>query len=241
MILGKREIRDNGTDSEIRKKTRLRKLAIWLLIDLIVLVVVFGLLHHKPGRYDPSVFGSGEHKPGQVSTYLTHELLPKIHNEAQLGEPFSMVITQEGINEIVAGLGWPKMSDGAMLYAPAVLFVPGGVILMGTASIKGVEFVVTIVLKPKINEQGLLNLHVAKVKVGAMNVTPLARIMAKKMYAQRLATTRIDTEAMQTKIAASLLNEEPFEPVFKVDNRKVRVEEIAIYEENLAARLVPAP
>jgi hypothetical protein len=127
-----------------------------------------------------------------------------------------------------------------MLYAPAVVFVPGSVVLMGTANIKGVELVVTIVLKPSIDEHGLSNLQVAEVKVGAMNITPLAKMMARKMYAERLATMSVDTRALYARITASLLNDEPFDPVFEVDDRKVRVEDITVHREKLTARLVPA-
>ncbi|MHC4555723.1 MAG: hypothetical protein ACYS80_00305 [Planctomycetota bacterium] len=217
------------------KKTRLKKLACWLLIDLTVAAIIFALLLHKPGRYNPVDFDSD-----QVSPYLTHELLPKIHNESQLGEPFDVIVTQDGINEIVAELGWPMVSEGIMLYAPAVLFEPGSVVLMGTANLKNVEFVVTIVLEPKIDEQGLLNLQVAKVKVGAMNITPLAKMVAGKMYAERLDTMRVDTDTLQAQIAASLLNDEPFEPVFEVEDRKMRIEKVTIHEEKLMARLIPA-
>ncbi len=127
-----------------------------------------------------------------------------------------------------------------MLYAPAVLFVPGSVVLMITANVKGVELIITIELEPKIDQQKLLNLHVAKVKVGAVNITPLARMMGKKMYAERLAVLAVDTEALQTKIVGSLLNEEAFEPVFSIENNKVRIENITVYKEKLTARLVPA-
>jgi len=131
-------------------------------------------------------------------------------------------------------------SEGVLLYEPAALFVPGTVVLMGTADVRGVEFVVTIELEPKIDEQGLLNLRVGKVKVGAMNITPLAKMVAKKMYAQRVAAIRIDREALQTKIAASLLTDEPFEPVFKIEDKKVRIEKIAVAKEKLLLRFVPA-
>lgn len=223
---------------KISKKARRIKLVCWLLVDLIVAVVVVVLLVHKPGRYKPADFDDGREQ-SQVSPYLTHELMPKIHNDAQYGKPFDVVISQDGINEVVAGLGWPKASDGILLYAPAAIFVPGSIVLMGTANIKGVEFIITIELQPKIDEQGLLNLPVAKIKVGAMNITPLAKITAKKMYAQRLASIYMDTEALQTKIAASLFNDEPFEPVFTINKGKVRIEKITIYEEKLIARLVP--
>ena len=229
-----------GTDLKIHKKSRRKKLAIWLFIDLTVAVVVFVLLLYRPGRYDPADFDSYNYEQGQVSPYLTHELSPNLYNNSQRGEPFDLVVTQDGINEIVAGLGWPKFSEGIMLYAPSVLFVPGSVVLMITANFKGMELIITIELEPKIDEQKLLNLHVAKVKVGAVNITPLARMMGKKMYTERLAVLSVDTEALQTKIVGALLNEEAFEPVFSIEDNKVRIEKITVYKEKLTARLVPA-
>ena len=229
-----------ATDSKIHKKSRRKKLVLWLLIDLAVAAVVFALLVYRPGRYDPADFDSYGYEQGQVSPYLTHELSPQVYNNSQRGEPFDLVVTQSGVNEIVAGMGWPKYSEGVMLYAPAVLFIPGSVVMMITANIKGVELIITIELEPKIDERKMLNLHVVKVKVGAVNITPLARMMGKKMYAERLAMLPVDTEALQTKIVASLLNEEAFEPVFSVEDNKVRVEKITIYKEKLTARLVPA-
>jgi hypothetical protein len=53
------------------KKPRLKKLACWLFVDLIIAVIIFALLLYKPGRYNPADFDSD-----QVSPYLTHELLP---------------------------------------------------------------------------------------------------------------------------------------------------------------------
>lgn len=227
-------------DSKIRKKSRRKKLVFWLLIDLTAAVVVFLLLIYRPGRYAPVDYDSLNYEQGQVSPYLTHVLSPQFYNNSQLGEPFDLVVTQNGINEIVAGLGWPKFSEGVMLYAPAVLFVPGSAVLMGTANVKGVELIITIEIVPKIDEQKLLNLHVTKVKVGAVNITPFARMVGKKMYTEKLAGMLVDTEALQTKIVGSLLNEEPFDPVFRVENSKVRIEKITIQQEKLTAHFVPA-
>ena len=219
----------------------LTRLICWLFIDLVVAAVVIGLLLHKPGGYNPTDFDSAGYEPGQVSPYLTHELSPQIYNGAQRGRPFEVVITQKGINEIVASWGWPKMSQGVMLYSPAVLFKSGSALLMATASVRGAEFVVTIEIKPTIDEKGQLTFHVSKFKIGAMNVTPIAKLTAKKMYLQRIASVQIDEEAVQTKIAQSLLNDAPFEPVFKVDDRKVRIDKISVGKEKLTAHLVPAP
>jgi len=232
---------DNKVDPKIRRKRRIRKLLCWLFIDLVVAVVVFALLLHRPDRYAPTDRDSIGLEDGQVSPYLTHELSPQFYNGAQRGEPFDLVITEKGINEIVAGWGWPRMSEGVMLYAPAVVFVSESVVLMGTANVKGVEFVVTIVLKPSIDERGLSHLLVAEVKVGAMNVTPLVKMMARKMYAQRAASMQADARSFYGKIAASVLNDEPFDPVFEVDGRKVRIEKIVVQKQKLTAHLVPKP
>jgi hypothetical protein len=240
MVSGKREMPHNEADLKIRRKRRIKKLICWLCVDLVVAVFILALLLHKPGSYDPADPNSAGLERGQVSPYLTHELSPQFYNGTQRGEPFDLMITQKGINEIVAGWGWPRMSEGVMLYAPAVIFVPGSVVLMGTANVKGVEFIVTIVLKPSIDERGFSHLLVAEVKVGAMNITWLAKPMARKMYAQRAASLPADAKSFYGKIAASVLNDEPFEPVFEVDDRRVRVEAITVYQQKLTARLVPA-
>lgn len=239
MVSGKREIPDNGADLKIRRKRRIKKLLCWLGIDLAVAVGVFALLLYRPGRYEPTDRDSIGLDDGQVSPYLTHELSPQFYNGAQRGEPFDLVVTQKGLNEIVAGWGWPRMSEGVMLYAPAVVFVPDAVVLMGTANVKGVEFVVTIVLKPSIDERGLSHLLVAEVRVGAMNITPLAKMMARRMYAQSVASMPPDTKSFYGRIVASLLNDEPFDPLFEVDDRKVRIERITVQEQKLTTRLVP--
>lgn len=228
------------TESKIHKKSKRKKLLFWLLIDFTVAVVVIVLLLYRPGRYNPVDFDSYNYDQGQVSPYLTHELSPNLYNNSQRREPFDLVITQDGVNEIVAGLGWPKYSEGVMLYAPAVLFVPGTVVLMVTADVKGVEIVITIELEPKFDDRKMLNLHVAKVKIGVVNVTPLARMLGKKMYTERLAILPVDTEALQTKIVGSLLNEEAFDPVFRVEDNNMRIEKITVQKEKLTAHLIPA-
>jgi len=244
MVWSKKEIRGTEPNSKIRKKAKYKKLVYWLLVDLTVAAVIFALLLYKPSRYKPIGFNSGSYKEGQVHPYLTY-LSSELYNGAQGGEPFELVVAQKGINEIITWSKWPKESEGIILSAPAVLFVPGSIVLMATAHIKGVEFIVTIGLEPRVDEQGLLNLQVTTVKVGAMNITPLAKIIAKRMYAQRLATIPIDTEALQTKIAGSLLNDESFEPIFNIrdflgkDDKKLRVKQITTQKEKLTLHLVP--
>jgi hypothetical protein len=222
------------------KKKRRRKI-IWLLIDLAVLFVFTGLLLYKPAQYQPVTIISGR----QVSKYLTHQLLPRVHNGAQQGQPFDVTVTQDGIQDIIAHSGWPKETAGASFSKPSVLFVPDSVLLMATVTLQGVELVVTIELKPRIDEQGLLHLYVAKVKVGAMNLTPLAKIVAKRMYQQRIQAIPIDPSDIRSKIVASLLDDRPFEPVLEIksimggSDTKVQIQKLTVKDSELILRLLP--
>lgn len=215
------------------------------MIDLAVAIVIFGLLLYKPARYKPRDIAPAGNNQKEISQYLTNVLLPQLYNGAQLQEPFDLVVIQNGINETIARYKWPMESNGVIISAPTVLFVPESIVLMGMANIKGVDLVVTVEARPGLDEEGLLNLRVEKVKIGAMNITPIARLLAKRMYAERLATIPVDTENLRAKIAASLLNGEPFEPIFNIkdifDNgdTELRVEKITITQEKLTIRLVP--
>jgi hypothetical protein len=237
--------RGSGEDLKTRKKRKFKK-RYWLLIDLAIAIVIIALLLYKPARYNPPDTIATGNNQRQVSPYLTHVLLPQLYNGAQREEPFDLVVSQRGINEAITQSEWPRESDGIMFSAPIVFFAPDGIELIGMATIKGVDLVITAVVEPGLDGEGLLNLHVAKVKIGAMNITPLARLIAKRMYAHRLETVPVDTEDVRTQIAASLLNSEPFEPVFNIadffedENKKLRIEKITITQEKLVLRLVPA-
>ena len=221
------------------KKSRRRKLLYWLLIDIVVAATIIGLLLHKPARYNPiaSVVGTGNDR---VHPYISHDVGPQFYNGAQSQRPFDMVVLDKGLNEVISEAGWAQQSEGISLSRPEVLFVPGRIVLMGTADVEGAEFVVTIELEPVLEDQGLLNLNVAKVKIGAMNITPLAKMVAKRMYQQRLETEPVDTKDLRAQIAASLLNEEPFDPVFKAEDKWVRVTDFEITPGKLVARFEPA-
>jgi len=234
-----RFIECSEADLEVRKKKKYKKLASWLLVDLAVASIIFSLLLYKPSGYGPLGVNSAGHKRGRVHPYLTH-LLSELYNGAQRGQPFELVVIEEQINETIGRSKWPKESEGVRFSAPVVFFMPESVVVMGTADIKGVELVVTFVLEPKIDEQGLLDLQVAKVKVGAMNITPLAKVIARRMYQHRIATVPVDIDDLRTKIAGALLSDEPFEPVFRIEDRKVRLEKVTVTQGKLILHLVPA-
>ena len=251
MVSGKTEyepqsanLKDLGPkDRKKRKSKKFRRLC-WLAVMLALAIILLLSLSHRPSRYSPPEIVNEK----RVPTYLTHELGETINNGVQLGVPFDLVVTQEGINEVIAWYHkneWSKQFGDLGYSTPEVFFDPNTITLMGAVSAASREFVVTVVVRPLLDQEGLLNLNVTKVKVGAVNITPVARIIAKTMYQKRLKTKPIDKDDVRTKIAASVLNNEPFDPVFRVKDafekryRRVRLKKVAIRRKQLNLHLAP--
>jgi len=232
-----------GADLKTRKKAKFKKRAYLLLAVLAavsaIVIVVFALLLHRPSSYKPLDFAHSK----EVSLYLTHELLPELYNGVQYQEPFNLVVTQRGINDIVARFNWPQQLGSVGFSAPMVFFAPDSIVLMGMVSLNGAEFVATVTAEPELDAEGLLNLRVVSVKLGAVDITPLAGVLAGRICQQSMVSSVepqfTDAEDFWAQMTASLLNGEPFDPVFKIEDKKVRLEKITIKQKKLTIRLVP--
>jgi hypothetical protein len=224
---------------EKRKRSRRRKLLYWLAIDIAVAATVIGMLIYKPARYHPAVPpASADANDPAAHPYLHRDLASTFYNNAQKQRPFDMVILDQSLNEAMARLKW--QSEGVTLAAPQVFFAAGRIVLMGTADVEKAKFVVTIELAPRMDDKGYLDLAVEKVKVGAMNVTPLAKMIGRKMYREQINTGAVDMENLGTKIVASLLNGEPFDPMVEAEDKWVRLKSLDIAPGRLTAQFVPA-
>ncbi len=222
---------------EKRKISRRRKLLIWLAVDLAVAAVLIALLVYRPAGYRP--VAPAPNADGEtVHPYLHRDLASTFYNKAQERRPFEMVVLDQKLNEAIADKKW--QSEGVLLSAPQVLFEPGRIVLMGMADVEGAGFVVTVELTPQLNEQGYLDLAVEKVKVGAMNVTPLAKMMGRKMYQEQIDTGAIDMDNLGTKIVAALLAGKPFDPLLEVDDKWVRLKSFDITQGKLTTHFIPA-
>lgn len=223
------------------KKSRRKKLILWLCIDLVVAATVILLLLYKPAQYHPVTPPADDPNGQRVHPYLTHDLGNTLYNGAQDRKPFEIEMVDKTLNEAIAQMRWTQESGGIKLSSPAIAFTPGRIVLMGTADIEGADLIITVEVGPKILEDGRLNLIVESVKIGVIPITWAAKKMARDKYREQIEAGGIDLQDWRTKIAASLLNEEPFEPVFPVDDKWVRLTGIDITEGTLAARLVQVP
>ncbi len=198
------------------------------------------LFLHKPSQYHPAAPVPPDPNGRQVDPYLHRDLSSRFYNGAQSQRPFEMVVLDGALNEALARLNWSQESGGVKLSAPQVFFTPGHIVLMGTTTVEGAELVITIELGPQMDDQGNLALLVDKVKVGAINVTLVVKPMARKMYRERIESMPIDMQDWRTKAVASLLNDEPFEPVLRVEDKWVRLKSFDITDGKLTAQFTPA-
>jgi hypothetical protein len=220
-----------------QKKHYLLKLALLTAVSLIAaLAITSVLLLHKPSDYQPPQ--TIEDK--QISKYLTHVISQDLYNGAQAGEPFDLVVTEEGIADVIARSGWPKQAGGALFTIPEVKFLPGSIIIRGLVNINKVELFVVVEGTSYLDKRGLLYLHVTKVKIGAVSVTTFAKIVAGAIYNNEAARSQLDRDDWRAKIMTALLLDEPFEPVFKIEDSKVRIDNVKIESGKLTIHFVPA-
>jgi hypothetical protein len=212
-------------------KSRIR----WLLIYLLVLATVLFLLFYRPSYYKPQLVANNR----QLSPYLTHYLIPQFYNGVQLQEPFDLVITQQGINEIARYLPLPEESRRVNLTSPMVYFVSDRIVLAAAASVHSAKLIITLEVAPVFDDKGLLSVNMNTVKIGAMNVTIPARIIGRKMYADHFDSNAVDPNDIRTLLAASFFAGRPFDPVFDIDDKKVRLAAISITTGQLTLRFTP--
>ncbi|MHC5161537.1 MAG: hypothetical protein ACYSO4_00210, partial [Planctomycetota bacterium] len=93
-----------------------------------ILIGIGILLWYTPRAYRPVLSQDTE----QVSIYLTHELGPQFYNEVQKCEPFELVITQSGINEIISQEFQTQDFGDVSFSNPQVIFLDQSILLMGT-------------------------------------------------------------------------------------------------------------
>jgi hypothetical protein len=227
-------------DKTKKKKPRWKKLLRWLIVDLLVAAIFVLLLLYKPGQYHPIIAAMMDPNGQRVHPYLARELMPQFNNGIQARRPFRMKIVDKTLNEVIAQYKWPQEAAGVSILSPEVLFEPDRIILMGTANVEGADLIVTVELQPQFNEQGLLNLKVEKVKIGAMNITPLARMIGRRRYDERVEAGGFDPEDLRSQIAASLLSGRPFDPVIEYDRKKVRLKSAEVSQGQLDVEFVPA-
>jgi hypothetical protein len=228
--------------SEKTPKKRLKKrykLLIWLSADVIFAGLIVVLLLYKPPGYEPvDLHAQPEEGPRQFSRYLTY-LYSQMHNNAQKNETFEIDVLEVGINQAIASAKWPQRSDNITFAQPKAEFNENGITVTGTANVEGIDLVVTVHGLLQMLEDGRFNVHIKTVKIGAMNITLLAKYIAKQMYKEKYGMMYVDSTDPRVLIAASLMEDKPFDPIFEVNDKGVRLTQTTMAEDFVRLRFSP--
>jgi uncharacterized protein YpmS len=217
-----------------KKKTRI-KLYIWLSIPLVLIFLAFILIIHKPNQYTPLRIAD----QNQISTYLTHYLMPVIYNNSQLDEPFEVVITEEGLNDIIARWRQPMNYNNITITEPQAVLTQKQIILIAAAKTRFANTVLTVRITPAIDSSGKLNIHVDSVSLGAAPITSLAKSTARKAFSDWLSFTGTESDNITAQICTSLLDDEPFDPVFMFSEKYLRITKIKLEKKKITIMLLP--
>ncbi len=198
-----------------------------------LLACVVFMLTTVPRHYQPLQ----PKNSNEVSQYLTNYLAPQIHNKSQFDEPFELVVTEQGLNDIVARGRWPIKLNGLTASGPAVVLSANQITLMATVKYGRIRAVVTIVMSPTIDEGGLLCLNLQNVKAGSVGITTLAKELSRKITATYLG--KVDGNTWADDMTAALLENKAIDPVFAAYDRQVRLTDIDISNGKAVLQLAP--
>ena len=190
------------------------------------------MLFMLPFGYNPCIPINGN----EVSPYLTNYLAPTVHNKAQYGRPFELVIEESGINDIIARNFCSEKPDGLKFEGPFIKFLPGSVLLMGKSRYGPMHFVSTIVIEPEIDEKGDLSLRISGIKAGRAPLPFAAAIIRNKMQ-KRLE--KAISEKVFAKLGKLLLKNETIKPIIEVAGEKIRIQRITTQKKKLILHFVP--
>jgi hypothetical protein len=205
-----------------------------LSVVLIIFMCAYWIagLFSTPGNYKAV-------KPitdGQVSQYLTNYILPELNNKSQYGQPFEMVFSEQGINDIIARQVDFNSLQRAGLSDVSVTFKHSRILLTGRTVYRGFNFIVTIVLKPYINREGYLYFGASKVEVGESRIPFVAEAIKRKIV-YSLANPLSDSNT--SNFTGMLFNSGKIEPVFSLNQRKLRIKKFTVQNKQLTIQFQP--
>jgi len=227
---------------------KFRKKICWLPLSLLPAVILLALLLHKPAGYQKPQPERYKNQKTELSQKLTNQLIPNFYNQIQYDKPFDLAIDENSLNELITHhphvsgrYSWPIHTPEITIHKPKVTLSKDTVTLTALVEKDGFKIVLTLRAKPKINKNNMLNLNISAVKIGALNITPIASLIAKHMFKKRIENEYLNPNEMNTKIIAAILVNKPFAPALEVKDRLVRLEKITITKNSLSLRLNPSP
>jgi hypothetical protein len=117
-----------------------------------------------------------------------------------------------------------------------IAFKPQKILLTAKTYYKGFDFIVTMVLEPRIDKKGQLSLDASDFKVGSSSLPFVAEAIKKKILNGLDENFR---GAKNDEFVNALFSSGNVEPVFKINHSKLRIEKITAGDGKLIIHFLP--
>jgi uncharacterized protein YpmS len=172
----------------------------------------------------------------QISPYLSNYIVPELHNNSQYGKPFDLVLSQTGINDILARHIDPNALAKAGLSDLTTCFKDDEIVFIARTNYKGFDFIVSMAIEPKIDKQGRLFLDAEDFQVGRSSLPFAAEMVKKKIIAGLVENFKAEKNE---EFINTFLNSRKIDPVFNINHSKLRIEKITVQNEELIIHFLP--
>ncbi len=172
---------------------------------------------------------------GNVSQYLSNYILPQLYNKLQFNQPFDLVISEDGINDIIIRHIDANALQRANLSDFSVTFKKKRILLTAKTNYYGFDFIMTLVLKPYIDRKGYFSLKGSKIEAGESRI-PFAGEAVKRKIIEGLAGFVNNLDVSDSKAP---LFDAKIEPVFSLNHQKHRIDKITVQDKELIIHFLP--
>ncbi len=198
----------------------------------VVFLFILMLLKNQPASFkQPQVITDDI-----VSPYLTHKVMTVLYEMLQKKGQSELVLTEAGLQDIISRESWPKPCGPFELHCPQIVLRKNRITLMARAKAV-VETIVTVVIEPRNIESDRMVLHLDTVRLGSLPITAIAKSIARKELKKEFERQQIEPSDWQAKLAASLLDDQPIEPVFYMVLAEMRINRIDIQARQAALKI----
>ncbi|OHB55690.1 MAG: hypothetical protein A2Y12_12470 [Planctomycetes bacterium GWF2_42_9] len=171
----------------------------------------------------------------EVSQYLTNVVLTQFYNKSQIPEPFEVVLSQDGVNEIISKFITNDMLKKWNFSDISITFERGQILLTAKTIYRGRDFIVTAVFTPSVTEKGF-NTGFSKMYAGTSRL-PFAKRILRDRILYKVAGTKIESDAIH--YAGIIFSENHLPPKFEFNHRNINVQQINIEDKKLTIRFLP--
>lgn len=213
----------------------LRKLTLAILVVILIVIIALLLATSVPTQYQPATPQNNK----QVSPYLTHQLAPDVFNKIQLDKPFELIVSQDGINDIIARGQWPQTHGSTTFSAPAMIFEPDRILVMATIDLAKYSLVITVILHPAIDDTGLLALNIKNIKAGKLDITPFGKQLTSMIITDQLKSVTADQQQFLQGLSDAIIQNKPFDPTFEIYEKNLKITKLEITNQKATLTFTP--